>query len=93
VEALLRRHPGLWAELSYRGGLVGADGRLTAEWRGVLLRHPERFLLGSDTWSQSRWDGYAGIIAGYRRWLADLPADAARMIAAGNAQRLFGLPR
>lgn len=93
VEALLRRHPRLWAELSYRNGLTGADGRLTAEWEGVMRRHPDRFLLGSDTWSDSRWDGYGVIIAGYRRWLGQLPEDAARMIASGNAERLFGAPR
>jgi hypothetical protein len=41
----------------------------------------------------ARWDGYAEIIAGYRRWLAQLPPDLARMIATGNAERLFGLAR
>ncbi len=92
VEAVLRRHPNLWAELSYRSGFTGAGGGLTPEWQGLLRRHPDRFLLGSDTWSNSRWDGYAAIIAGYRGWLGQLPADAARMISAGNAERLFGAP-
>jgi predicted TIM-barrel fold metal-dependent hydrolase len=92
VEALLRRHPNLRAELSYRSGLTDAGGRLTPAWDGLLRRHPGRFLLGSDTWSDARWDGYGGIIAGYRRWLAQLPADVAHMIAAGNAERLFATP-
>lgn len=93
VEAVLRRHPNLWTELSYRSGLTGAGGGLTPEWEGLLRRHPDRFLLGSDTWSDSRWDGYAAIIAGYRGWLGQLPADVARMISAGNAERLFGALR
>jgi predicted TIM-barrel fold metal-dependent hydrolase len=89
LEAALRRHPNLWAELSYRSGLADGDGNLTPEWEGIFRRHPDRFLLGSDTWSDSRWDSYREIIAGYRRWLAQLPADVARMIATGNAERLF----
>jgi hypothetical protein len=90
VDAALRRHPNLWAELSYRSGITGEGGRLTPQWESLFLRYPDRFLLGSDTWADSRWDGYAEIIAGYRRWLAQLPPDLARMIASGNAERLFG---
>ena len=90
VEAALRRHPKLWAELSYRSGITGEGGRLTPQWESLFLRYPNRFLLGSDTWANSRWDAYAEVIAGYRRWLAQLPPDLARMIASGNAERLFG---
>lgn len=89
VEALFGRHPRLWAELSYRSGVTDGKGELTPEWKALFLRYPDRFLLGSDTWSDSRWEGYREIIAGYRRWLGQLPADVARMIATGNAERLF----
>ena len=91
VAELLDRHPGaLWGELSYRGGITGGDGKLTPAWRDLFARYSDRFLLGSDTWINQRWASYDAIIKEYRGWLAQLPADQARRIASGNAERLFG---
>jgi hypothetical protein len=89
VAELLEKYPNLWGELSYRGGIT-EGGQLTAEWRALFLRFPDRFLLGSDTWINERWASYGDIMAGYRIWLGQLPADTARKIAHGNAKRLFG---
>ena len=89
VRELLEIYPALTGELSYRSGIADG-GKLTAEWRDLFARHSDRFLLGSDTWINERWFNYDGIINGYRAWLADLPADQARRIAHGNAERLFG---
>ena len=85
VEDLLKKYPALWGELSYRGGITDSSGQLTSDWR----RHSERFLIGSDTWINERWHGYDTIFQNYRAWLAQLPAEAARNIASGNAKRLF----
>jgi hypothetical protein len=90
VAALLTRYPALWGELSYRSGIVDGGGQLTAEWRALFAKFPDRFLLGSDTWINERWASYGDIMAGYRAWLAQLPKDVAGMIAHGNARRLFG---
>ena len=90
VSELLDQHPALIGELSYRGGISDNAGRLSAEWRELFGRHSDRFLIGSDTWISERWLGYDAIIAAYRRWLAELPADQAKRIAYGNAERLFG---
>lgn len=90
VDALLARHPGLVGELSYRGGLTAGDGRLTPEWKALFEQRSERFLLGSDTWIDARWDDYAAIIDGYRAWLAQLSPAAAANIAHRNGERLFG---
>jgi len=90
VRALLDAHPALMAELSYRSGITEADGRLSAEWRDLFAAHSDRFLVGSDTWTDERWSDYDGIINGYRQWLAQLPQAQARRIAHGNAERLFG---
>lgn len=90
VERLLAAHPGLMGELSYRGGLTRADGKLTPEWRALLTDRADRFLLGSDTWINERWESYGQTIAAYRAWLAQLPREAAERIAWGNAERLFG---
>jgi hypothetical protein len=90
VAALLTKYPQLWGELSYRSGIVEAGGKLTAEWRALFQKFPDRFLLGSDTWINERWASYGDIMAGYRAWLAQLPKDVAEKIAHGNARQLFG---
>ena len=89
VAALLTKYPKLWGELSYRSGIVDGAGKLTAEWRALFERFPDRFLIGSDTWIAERWAGYGEIIAGYRAWLDQLPPKVAAQIANGNAKALF----
>ncbi|WP_302174195.1 amidohydrolase family protein [uncultured Hydrogenophaga sp.] len=92
VEALLQRYPGLMGELSYRPGLTCEGGQLCPAWRDLMLRHPDRFLAGSDTWVNARWQSYGRLMQDYRVWLGGLPPDVARRIAWGNAARLFNLP-
>ncbi|WP_438999126.1 amidohydrolase family protein [Variovorax beijingensis] len=89
VQALLERYPLLMGELSYRPGLTCEGGRLCPEWRALILKYPERFMIGSDTWVNQRWSAYDEIMRGYRTWLGDLPPDVARRIAWGNAAALF----
>lgn len=91
VEALLDKYPGLLGELSYRPGLTCGAGVLCPEWRALILKHPTRFLIGSDTWINQRWQAYDELMQGYRRWLGDLPADVARRVAWGNGAELFSL--
>ena len=52
---------------------------------------PERFLVGSDTWTNGRWDDYERLMQEARRWPAGLPPQAARRIAWDNGAALFGL--
>jgi len=91
VQALLERYPLLMGELSYRPGLTCEGGTLCPEWRALILKYPERFLVGSDTWVNQRWSAYDEIMGGYRRWLGDVPPEVAQRIAWGNAAALFGL--
>ena len=91
VEELLARYPQLMGELSYRPGLTCDGGQLCPEWRALLLKYPDRFLIGSDTWVNQRWLYYDELMQGYRLWLGGLPADVARRIAWNNGARLFGL--
>lgn len=92
VAALFEEHAGIWGELSYRGGITDGSGNLTPAWRNLFERYPDRFLIGSDTWINERWMSYSDIMAGYRRWLAQLPPEIAAKIAHGNARMLFADP-
>lgn len=89
VAALLDRYPGLHGELSYRPGLVCADGQLCPGWKALIERYPQRFLVGSDTWVNGRWDAYLPLMQAYRRWLGGLSPDTARAVAFDNGERLF----
>ncbi|PYO57906.1 MAG: amidohydrolase, partial [Candidatus Rokuibacteriota bacterium] len=89
VGALMDRYPTLWADLSIRNEDVAPGGGLDPEWRALLVRHADRFLVGTDTWTTSRWDALADSIAQVRVYLRQLPPDVADRIAFRNAQRLF----
>ena len=91
VDQLLARYPLLMGELSYRPGLTCAGGRLCPEWRTLVMKYPDRFMIGSDTWVNGRWESYEELMRGYRTWLGDLPADVARRIAWDNGARIFGV--
>ena len=91
VGELLQRHPGLMGELSYRPGLT-ENGRLSSEWRALMVQYPQRFLVGSDTWVNARWQYYEGLMTEARQWLGNLPPAVARRIGWENGAALFGLP-
>ena len=93
VEVLLRTYPTLMGELSYRPGLTCAGGQLCPEWKALLTKYPKRFMLGSDTWINQRWDAYEQLMKDYRVWLGGLDADVAEHIAWRNGAQMFGLPQ
>jgi predicted TIM-barrel fold metal-dependent hydrolase len=90
VRELLQRHPSVLGELSYRPGLMD-NGRLSPAWREAFLALPERFLVGSDTWINQRWQHYEALMDEARGWLGELPAEVARRIGWGNGAALFAL--
>jgi predicted TIM-barrel fold metal-dependent hydrolase len=91
VGQLLDRFPTLWVELALRSD-VAPDGTLDAEWRAVFLRHPDRFMVGTDTWVTSRWETLVEGMQTIRSWLNELPREVAAQIAHRNAERLFSGP-
>ncbi len=88
VRELLRRHPQLSCDLAFRGDhAVGS--KVDAAWREAFLAHPERFMIGTDTFVPERWH-YIGTHASYSRgWLADLPLAVAERIGWRNAEALL----
>jgi len=91
VGRLLGQFPTLWVELALRSD-VAPNGTLDPEWRSVFLRHPDRFMVGTDTWVTSRWETLPEGMQFMRGWLKQLPHDVAERIAYRNAERLFGSP-
>ena len=91
VDALLSKYPQLMGELSYRPGLTCDGGKLCSEWRALLVKYPSRFMIGSDTWVNQRWQYYEEQMLGYRVWLGDLPPDVARKVGWSNGADLFGV--
>lgn len=89
VGAMMDRHAKLWADLSYRYGDVAPGGTLDPEWKALLVRHADRFMLGSDTWVTSRWESVGAMATEARRFLEQLPRDVAEKIASKNIERLF----
>jgi hypothetical protein len=79
VDALMARYPLLMGELSYRPGLTCDGGMLCPEWQALLLKYPSRFVIGSDTWVNQRWQYYDELMHGYRTWLGGLPPEVARV--------------
>jgi len=88
VREVLRRHPRLWCDLAYRSD--HANGiKLDPAWREAFIAHPDRFMVGTDTFTPERWH-YIGTHAGYSRgWLADLPLPVAERVAWRNAEALL----
>ena len=91
VDELFGKYPLLMGELSYRPGLTCDGGKLCTEWRTLLLKYPSRFMIGSDTWVNQRWQYYEELMKGYRVWLGDLPPDVAKKIGWSNGADLFGV--
>ena len=91
VEVLLAKYPGLMGELSYRPGLTCDGGNLCPDWRALILKYPGRFLIGSDTWVNQRWQYYEETMRGYRIWLGNLPVEVAKKVAWDNGAALFGV--
>ena len=88
VREMLGRFPNLWADLAFRTEHA-PDGTLDPVWRQLFLDFPERFLLGTDTFTPERWHYVADHAAWCRQWLSDLPDSVAEMIARENAESLL----
>ncbi len=88
VREVLRRYPRLWADLAFRGDHATL-GKVDPGWREAFMEFPDRFMIGTDTFTPERWY-YIGDHANYSRgWLSDLPKSVAEQIGWRNGERLF----
>lgn len=89
LREMLKKYPNLWCDLAFRTD-HGTGGRVGPEWRAVFIEFPDRFMVGTDSFTPERWP-YVVEHAGWSRaWLKELPADVAERIAYRNGEAVFG---
>ena len=89
VREMLRKYQNLWADLAFRTDHA-PGGKLAPEWREAFLEFPDRFMVGTDTFTPERWHYVPEHASWSRGWLAELPPDVAERIAHKNGEALFG---
>ena len=89
VGPMLDKYATLYADTSYRENDILSGDTIDPAWLAVINRHADRLMVGTDTWVNSQWDDYEGLIALNRAWLAKLPRSIAEQIAYKNAAKLF----
>lgn len=90
VGPMLEQHRNLWTEVSFRASAIAPGGKIDAAWLALFEKHPDRFMIGTDTYVTARWGSYLELIEEHRAWLAQLPRALAERIAYRNAVALFG---
>ncbi len=88
VRDMLRKHRNLWCDLAFRSE-HGGDGKVPPEWRALFTEFPDRFMVGTDTFTPERWHYIVEHANWSRAWLADLPPPLAERIAWRNGDALF----
>ena len=78
----------LLADLAFRSEHA-SGGRVDLDWRALFEAFPERFMVGTDTFTPERWYYVREHAAWTRTWLTDLPGTLADNIATRNAERLL----
>jgi hypothetical protein len=89
VREMLRKHGRLWCDLAFRSEHA-SGGKVDAGWRAAFLEFPDRFVVGTDTFTPERWYYVVEHAKWSRQWLADLPRDVAESLAWRNGETLFG---
>jgi len=91
IQALIEKYPTAYCDMSLYEKLTDEDDNLTPEWKVLMERHPDRFMVAIDTYKEARWGEVAEHAQFIQEWLVQLEPAAAEMIANGNVSRLFPL--
>lgn len=106
---LLDRHPNLYADLAcrhdvfprtvregyglYDQSILTQEGVLREDWRALFLRHPDRFLFGTDVAIFGRAVYMEEVLTFFRQAFKQLPFGVAARVANGNGRAIYDLPR
>lgn len=98
VEGLLVRNPNLLVDLSgmhfqRKPALATETGPLDRAWKAVILKYPDRFLIGIDVWAPRLFEPPTldKLMGWTRRILGELPPATAERVAWKNAAAVFKL--
>lgn len=88
VREMLRKYKNLWADLAFRSDQASGE-TVAPDWKAAFEEFPDRFMVGTDTFTPERWY-YVGSHADYsRRWLSSLPKGLAERIGYQNAEAML----
>ena len=85
---MLDKHNRLWADLAFRSD-VASWGNLEDDWKALIIKHPDRMMLGTDTYTPERLAFIPEHAASARSWLVNLPDEVAAKVAWKNAYDLI----
>lgn len=111
VDEVMSKCPNVWSGMAARDPWryvnnqhTDAAGNILPEWKALMIKYADRFLVGSDTvWPVEQLDGWSEPDTGWeqlgrfwgfhRSWLAQLPEDVALKIRQDNALLLFKITK
>jgi len=87
IRPMLETYPRLRADLAFRSDHA-SGGTVNADWLKLFTDFPDRFMVGTDTYTPERWYFVEEHAGWSREWLKSLPRDLAEKIAWKNAAAL-----
>ena len=87
----LQRYPALHIDLSVRDERIATRGEISDDWYELFVNYPDRFMVGVDTFSLSRWHSFNRTASRIREWLALLPDEISTRLAYDNAATFFDM--
>jgi hypothetical protein len=87
IRPMLETYPNLWSDLAFRSDFE-INGVVSSDWKALFKDFPNRFLLGTDTYTPERWYYVIEQADWSRQWLNSLPTELADRIAHKNAESL-----
>ena len=88
IRAMLEKYPNLWSDLAFREEHV-VHNQVDPKWSKLFIEFPNRFVLGTDTYTPDRWFYVVENAEWSREWLQTLPREVAENIAFRNAETLL----
>lgn len=87
IRTMLSKHRRLWSDLAFRSDHA-QGATVDPAWRKLFDDFPDRFMIGTDTYTPERWYFVEENARASREWLKSLPRDLAERIAWKNADAL-----
>ena len=87
----LRRYESLSVDLSMRDDRIAPSGELNDDWYELFINYPDRFLLGVDTYSLTRWQNFDSAVSAIRHWLSQLPEEVRHKLVHENADAIYAV--